>query len=78
MDEIVCLNLNNLNYLYNKISNNISYYANYIINYITIELNRMDNEIELVYKKDDIIRNNMDRNLDIEREEEWELMGDIL
>jgi len=78
MDEIVCLNLNDLNYYYNKICNNISYYTNYIINYITIELNRLDGDIELVYKKDDIIRGNVNGNTDIEREEEWELMRDIL
>ena len=65
MDEIVCVDLDQL-------YRNINYYISYIVNYIIISIDSMNNDIELIYKKeDDVISNN------VNREEEWELMQEI-
>lgn len=65
MDEIVCVD-------FDQLYRNINYYISYIVNYIIISIDGMNNDIELIYKKeDDVINNNLNR------EEEWELMQEI-
>lgn len=65
MDEIVCVD-------FDQLYRNVNYYISYIVNYIIISIDGMNNDIELIYKKeDDVINNNLNR------EEEWELMQEI-
>ena len=65
MDEIVCID-------FDELYNSINYYIGYIVNIILISVDNMNNDIELIYKKDDDSMNN-----NVNREEEWELMKNI-
>lgn len=65
MDEIVCID-------FDELYNSINYYIGYIVNIILISVDNMNNDIELIYKKDDDSMNN-----NVNREEEWELMQEI-